>query len=78
MRLSVYINAYISQVPGDFLGGLQNSLLLTQVPTFTCQYVYDTPQYRHTAIWYFRQDLMKMHPYMPAVNVTGETHKSKC
>lgn len=76
VRLSVYINAYISQVPGDFLGGLQNSFLLTQVPTFTCQYVNDTPQHRHTSIWYLRQDHMKMHPYMPAVKWLGRHTKA--
>lgn len=42
MCTSVYINAYISQVPGDFLNGLQNSLLLTQMPTSTYQHVNDT------------------------------------
>lgn len=32
MCLTVHINVYTSQVPGDFLGELQNSLLLTEVP----------------------------------------------
>lgn len=69
-------NAYIIQVPGDFLGGVQNSLLLTQVPTFTCQYVNDTPQHRYTSIWDLRQDLLKMRPYMPAVKWLGRHTKA--
>lgn len=69
-------NAYIIQVPGDFLGGVQNSLLLTQVPTFTYQYVNDTSQYRYTSVWDLRQDLLKMRPYMPAVKWLGRHTKA--
>lgn len=65
--LSVCINAYISQVPGDFLSRLQTSLLLTQVPTYTCQYVNDTPLHRHTSVW----DLLKRHPSITAVKCVG-------
>lgn len=67
MCLSVCINPYIIQVPGDFLSRLQNSLLLTQVPTCTCQYVNDTPQHRHTSVW----DLLKRHPSTTAVKCVG-------
>lgn len=45
---TIYMDAYTGQVPGDFLGRLRYSLLLTQVPTFTCQYINGTPQCRNT------------------------------
>lgn len=57
----------ISQVPGDFLSRLQTSLLLTQVPIYTCQYVNDTPLHRHTSVW----DLLKRHPSITAVKCVG-------
>lgn len=67
MCLSVCINPYIIQVPGDFLSRLQTSLLLTQASTCTCQCVNDTPQHRHTSVWH----LLKRHPSTTAVKCVG-------
>lgn len=72
----IYTNAYIGQVPGDFLGSrLHSSLLLTQVPTFTCQYASNTPQRRHMSAWDLSQDFLKMCPSMPAVQWLGKHTK---
>lgn len=46
---------------------LHNSLLLTQVPTFSCQYINGTSQRRNTWAWDIRQDLLKMYPFVLAL-----------